>query len=178
MSGGSAQLKAEDLRLWAVVASTVKPAKGRVMPQAPTPMALHPVKAAPAKPASTPRAAPLPKPAAPVLASIEPGRRRRIERERDPLAARIDLHGLNHDRARAVLEAFLVRAQAEGYRAALVITGKGREGHGVLRRFAPEWLSAPALRPLVAGVSEAHRKHGGEGALYVAIKKKAETPSR
>ncbi len=47
MSGGSAQLKAEDLRLWAVVASTVKPAKGRVMPQAPTPMALHPVKAAP-----------------------------------------------------------------------------------------------------------------------------------
>jgi DNA-nicking Smr family endonuclease len=42
----------------------------------------------------------------------------------------------------------------------------------VLRRRTPEWLADPALRGVVAGVSEAHRRHGGEGALYVALKRK------
>ncbi|HEX6865609.1 MAG TPA: Smr/MutS family protein, partial [Caulobacteraceae bacterium] len=59
-----------------------------------------------------------------------------------------------------------------GFRAALVITGKGTRGEGVLRRMAPEWLAAPHLRHIVAGVSEAQRQHGGEGALYVALKRK------
>jgi DNA-nicking Smr family endonuclease len=40
---------------------------------------------------------------------------------------------------------------------------------------APEWLAAPALANIVAGISEAHRRHGGEGALYVALKRKART---
>jgi DNA-nicking Smr family endonuclease len=167
-------LAPEDLRLWAIVASTVKPAKGRTAPKAPKPVLVHAHKGEAPKPApSATKPAPRLPAQPPPLSSIEPGRKRRIERERDPLAARIDLHGLNHDRARATLEGFLKRAQAEGYRAALVITGKGKTGEGVIRRFAPEWLSSPSLRPIVAGVSEAHRKHGGEGALYVALKKPA-----
>ena len=86
------------------------------------------------------------------------------------LARLLDLHGLTHDAARARLISFLIQAREEGYRAALVITGKGKQGDGVLRRFAPEWLASHDLRGVVAGVSEAHRKHGGEGALYVALK--------
>ncbi len=70
-----------------------------------------------------------------------------------------------------VLLNFLRRAQAEGWRAVLVITGKGTRSDGVLRRRAPEWLADPSLRSVVAGVSEAHRRHGGEGALYVALKR-------
>jgi DNA-nicking Smr family endonuclease len=105
--------------------------------------------------------------------SIEPGRKRRLTRERDPIDLRLDLHGLDQDRARAALISFLRRAQDEGVRAVLVITGKGYSGDGILRRRAPEWLSDPALRSVVAGVSEAHRRHGGEGALYVALKRKA-----
>ena len=92
-------------------------------------------------------------------------------RERDPIEARLDLHGLTHDQARATLEGFVRRAYADGLRAVLVITGKGTLGDGVLRRFAPEWLRAPALQGLVAGVGEADRKHGGAGALYVALKR-------
>lgn len=95
-------------------------------------------------------------------------------RERELISARIDLHGLDQDRARNTLETFLRRAQDQGARSVLVITGKGSRGEGVLRRYAPEWLAAPALRGVVAGVSEAHRRHGGEGALYVALKRKAE----
>ena len=91
------------------------------------------------------------------------------------MAARIDLHGMTHDRARAALTAFLARAQADGWRSALVITGKGYGGDGLLKRLAPEWLAAPPLRERIAGVSQAHRRHGGDGALYVALRK-ARTP--
>jgi DNA-nicking Smr family endonuclease len=104
---------------------------------------------------------------------IEPGRKRRIVRGRDEIAARLDLHGMDQDRARAALIGFLQRAQADGARAVLVITGKGVSGQGVLRRRAPEWLADPALRTVVAGLSSADARHGGEGALYVALKRLA-----
>ena len=42
----------------------------------------------------------------------------------------------------------------------------------MLKRLTPERLAEPSVRPMVAGVSEAHRRHGGEGALYVALKRK------
>ncbi|HKR87801.1 MAG TPA: Smr/MutS family protein, partial [Phenylobacterium sp.] len=103
---------------------------------------------------------------------IEPNRHHRIARERDEIAARLDLHGYDQDRARAVLESFLHRAWDEGFRAVLVITGKGLQGDGILRRRTPEWLAAPHLAKIVAGVSEAHRRHGGAGALYVALKRR------
>ena len=93
-------------------------------------------------------------------------------RERDPLVRRIDLHGLDQDRARRTLIGFLMKAQDEGERAVLVITGKGMLGEGVLRRRAPDWLAEPMLREVVAGVSQADRRHGGEGALYVALKRR------
>lgn len=167
----------EELRLWAVVTATVNPAAGR---KRVTPPEDEPKTAAPPKPTVTlkPFAPDAHKtvakasPAAPALA-IEPNRKRRLTRERDPIDLTLDLHGLDQDRARAVLIAFLRRAQDQGVRAVLVITGKGWLGDGVLRRRTPEWLAEPGLRSVVAGVSEAHRRHGGEGALYVALKKGA-----
>jgi DNA-nicking Smr family endonuclease len=164
-------LRPEELRVWSVVAGTVHPLPGRA--------SAAPAPAAPADSADAPaRVAPRPAERKPVeraragLDGIEPNRRARIARERDPIAARLDLHGYDQDRARAALESFLRRAWKEGYRSVLVITGKGVQGDGVLRRYAPEWLAAPHLAPIVAGISEAHRRHGGEGALYVALKRK------
>jgi DNA-nicking Smr family endonuclease len=90
---------------------------------------------------------------------------------RETIGGRIDLHGLSQDQARADLIAFVQAAVLHGARGVLVITGKGALGDGVLRRRAPEWLAEPPLRPLVAGISEAHRRHGGAGALYVALKR-------
>lgn len=173
-------LRPDEHRLWSVVAATVHPLPGRATPSepaaqsadspatAPLPKikAAHNVTQAPAVPGR--KAAPVWRPPEP----IEPNRRHRITRERDPIAARIDLHGMDYDRARAALEGFLRRAWDEGHRSVLVITGKGSRGDGILRRAAPEWLAAAHLRPLVAGVSEAHRRHGGQGALYVALKRK------
>ena len=91
----------------------------------------------------------------------------------EDIGARLDLHGMDQQRARAVLEGFLANAFHEGWRAVLVITGKGVRGDGILKRRAPEWLAAPHLAHIVAGISDAARHHGGEGALYVALKRKA-----
>jgi len=93
-------------------------------------------------------------------------------RERDGIESRLDLHGLDQDRARAVLHAFLRRAWENGERAVLVITGKGTMGDGILRRRTPDWLMEPEVRAIIAGVSPADRRHGGEGAIYVALKRK------
>jgi DNA-nicking Smr family endonuclease len=168
--------RSDEARLWALVAATVRPLPGRtadVPPEAPAePPSRLPAKApaafAPAAHQVRPRVTVKPPPS-----DIEPGRKRRLTRERDPLEWVLDLHGLDQDRARAVLHGFLRRAQDEGARAVLVITGKGVQGDGILRRRTPEWLADPAVRAVVAGVSEAHRRHGGAGALYVAIKRKA-----
>lgn len=168
-------LKPEEIRLWSLVTSTVHPLSGRNPPAAPTgraPDALAPPLRVAPPPTSQKRVA-LPD----SDKTIEPRRKHRISKERDPIGARIDLHGMTQDRARAALEGFLARAWNEGYRAVLVITGKGVQGDGVLRRRAPEWLTAGSLAHIVAGISEAHRRHGGDGALYVALKRKGRDAS-
>ena len=180
-------LNPDDIKIWSMVAATVRARPGRTVPKiASEPTAAVPEPAAKlakvgkAKAAKVPApltASPAPKPVlkpAPYHGpnSIEPRRKQRLARERDPITARLDLHGLGQDQARRVLEDFLMRAQADGLRAVLVITGKGFLGDGILRRRTPDWLSSPNLRSIVAGVSEAHRRHGGEGALYIALKKR------
>ena len=145
-------LKPEERHIWGMVASTVHPLPGRGTPTASQEAAKHETAAriAPPKPAAR-----LGKPRE-TLDGIEPNRRHRIAKEREDIGARLDLHCMDQQRARAVL----------------VITGKGVQGDGVLKRRAPEWLAAPHLAHIVAGISDAARHHGGEGALYVALKRK------
>ncbi|MDB5441426.1 MAG: mismatch repair protein MutS [Caulobacteraceae bacterium] len=153
----------EDRELWRRVQSTIRPLQAKASPgHAHQPalwkMSVDLLTAMPGQPRGP-------------LENIEPNRGRRLERERDELEARLDLHGLDHDRARANLERFLLEAWRRNHRAVLVITGKGEDGVGVLRRALPGWLAAPGLREIVAGLSQAHRRHGGEGAFYVALKR-------
>lgn len=166
-------LHPEEHRLWSQVAATIHPLPGRASAAAepaPSPSAhlgLEPPLRTPPLPAGTARRL---GPAGPK--ALEPVRLRRIARERDPLGAHIDLHGLGQEAARAALEGFVLECWRDGLRSVLVITGKGLRGDGVLRRLTPEWLAAPHLQAVVAGISEAHRRHGGEGALYIALKRR------
>jgi DNA-nicking Smr family endonuclease len=172
----------DDARLWALVAATVRPLPGRAVPRPADPgggAAAAPSRLRPRTPAADAVAMPAlrprtvaPAPGRPPPEGIEPNRRHRIARGREAIALRLDLHGFDQDRARARLIDSLVRAQADGARAVLVITGKGADGRGVLRRRVPEWLSEPSLRPVVAGFAVADRRHGGEGAIYVALKRR------
>jgi DNA-nicking Smr family endonuclease len=161
-------LKPEEIRIWGMVSSTIHPLAGRGTPTASQEAARTEIAArlAPPKPAV--------RPAKPRegLDAIEPNRRHRIAKEREDIGARLDLHGLDQARARTTLESFLTRAWNDGWRAVLVITGKGVQGDGVLKRRAPEWLAAPHLAHMVAGISDAARHHGGDGALYVALKRR------
>ena len=164
-------LRPDEVKVWAEVASTVEPAPGKTVPEVPPEPDPQPGGTAAAAPPPAKAARPKAPAAAPEV--IEPKRQRRIVRERDPIDARIDLHGMDQDRARAALHGFLQRAWEDGARAVLVITGKGTLGEGVIRKRTPDWLAEPAVRALVAGVSQAHRRHGGEGALYVALKRRS-----
>jgi DNA-nicking Smr family endonuclease len=169
----------EDLRLWAIVSSTVRPLKPSLPaePVVPTGAKSETAVTAKVKASAKPPHAVVHRPALPARpkegpAHVDPNLHRRLARGRESLAARIDLHGMTQDAARAALTGFIRRAVDDGWRAVLVITGKGVSGDGVLRRRVPDWLTETPIREHVAGVSEAHRRHGGEGALYVALKRK------
>ncbi|HRJ69816.1 MAG TPA: Smr/MutS family protein, partial [Beijerinckiaceae bacterium] len=73
------------------------------------------------------------------------------------------------------LVAFIHRAQASGASLVVIVTGKGAPGldseRGVLRRLVPHWLADPALRRCIVGFEPAGRGHGGDGALYVRIRR-------
>lgn len=94
--------------------------------------------------------------------------------------ARLDLHGMTLNIAQPVLIRFVAGAHAQGHRLVLVITGKGKAGDefaplpvrpGALRHNVPHWLQMPPLNRMVLQVRPAHRRHGGEGAYYVYLRK-------
>jgi DNA-nicking Smr family endonuclease len=98
--------------------------------------------------------------------------KRRVAGGKEQIDARLDLHGFTQDEAHGALLRFLRAANARDARLVLVITGKGRGGEiGVLRRQVPHWLSLPEFRALVVGFEDAHVAHGGEGALYVRVRR-------
>jgi len=129
-------------------------------------------------PAAAPPAAP-PEKKPPPLAPLGRRLKQRVGRGRAGIDARLDLHGFTQTEAHAELSRFLRRAQADGCKIVLVVTGKGtsRGEHdaaterGVLRRQVPMWLSLPEFRPLVVGFEDAHAGHGGQGALYVRLRR-------
>lgn len=179
-------LSYEERVLWTTVTKAIKPLAVNPAPtgeaSAEVTADKQPAKSA-AKPA--PRAAKLPKPLnAPPLAphkpappSLEPLTRRmrgRVARGKQAIDARLDLHGLTQDEAHGALLRFLRSAGARGARLVLVITGKGSKnlgGRGVLKQQVPHWLSLPEFRSLVVGFEDAHIAHGGEGALYVRVRR-------
>jgi DNA-nicking Smr family endonuclease len=116
------------------------------------------------------------RPSPPPLAPLGRRERSQLSRGRKDIDARLDLHGMTQIRAHRALLNFLQRANHEGMTFVLVITGKGRtvgaeSERGVLRRQVPEWLGLAEFRTLVVGFEEAHIGHGGEGALYVRVRR-------
>ncbi len=170
-------LSAEERVLWSMFTKTIEPLRTN-MPAEAGEIASPPVVTQPTLPtsrASKPRppAPALPPPPAP-LAPLGRRMRARVARGKDTIDARLDLHGLTQSEAHAALARFLRQASSRSARLVLVITGKGRRGEGeggVLRRQVPQWLNLPEFRAFVIGFEDAHVAHGGEGALYVRLRK-------
>jgi len=116
----------------------------------------------------------------PSLGQFDRRLRQRVARGQTAIDARLDLHGMTQKQAHAALLHFLQQAQANDAKLALVVTGKGLGGaaaaaseRGVLRRQVPFWLSLPEFRRFVVSFEQAHASHGGEGALYLRLRRGA-----
>jgi DNA-nicking Smr family endonuclease len=177
-------LSEEERVLWETVAKQIKPLRKKSgAPKAPSapveepPVAVRPARPLKSHPNARPAKAPRPdKPPAPPLAPLGRRERSQLSRGRKEIDGRLDLHGMTQTRAHRALLSFLQRANRDGLTFVLVITGKGRmvgpeSERGVLRRQVPEWLNLPEFRALVVGFEEAHIGHGGEGALYVRVRR-------
>ena len=154
----------------------VTPLKGRAIAKKKTEAAAEPsprTKAAsparplvlPAKP--TPAKTALPDLTAGAAIDVDLRTVRKLKRGKIPVTARLDLHGHTQDQAYSALSHFLAAMQGASARAVLVITGKS----GVLRRQVPLWLNAAPNRARILSFTQARIADGGEGALYVLLRK-------
>lgn len=103
----------------------------------------------------------------------------RLKRGQVEIERTLDLHGRTQTEAHGALNRFLTMAYAAGLRCVLVVTGKGGgEGRGILRQMVPRWLGEATHRPYVLTYCPAQPRHGGDGALYVLLKRRRDGPGR
>ena len=177
--------KEQDSALWRHVAGTVsaRPAwenvhsrflpMDQVMDEV-TAQLLQPPKKIrkPVAPQSAKTAAKAPSAPAPlvngVTAGLDKRTAQRLKKGRLPIEARLDLHGHSQEQAFRALHGFIDGQWAAGRRCVLVVTGKGK---GVLKDAVPQWLNGPLLRMKILSFTYAQRQDGGEGALYILLKR-------
>lgn len=185
----------DEARLWRAAMREVKPLKGQdAYPAAPkpaitkkAPAASGQVAASDSKPVRSRAVVPAPsstvEEAAHPSLGLDKRTRSKIKKGQMPIEGRLDLHGMGQARAHEALNIFIFNAYEAGKRQVLVITGKGRaedgglrspidKGYGVLKRRVPEWLATAPLKDMVLKVHTAQPRHGGEGALYVYLRRK------
>jgi DNA-nicking Smr family endonuclease len=88
--------------------------------------------------------------------------------------AHLDLHGLNLQAARFVLDEFLLESVRAGFTCVRVIHGRGRHSHKhhpVLKENIQRWLCTRRLGRHVVAYTSARRCDGGGGAVYVLLRK-------
>lgn len=181
------RLSDEEATLWQGVTRSISPLR-RSSKRKPAPDAAEteqpPAKARSAsthksagRPASVAPPLPPKPPTPPPLAPLARKLKQRIARGTHAIDGRLDLHGYTQAEAHDALLRFLHGRQARGAKLVLVITGKGARGddpfaeRGVLKRMVPLWLGLPEFRSLVVGFETASIGHGGEGALYLTLRR-------
>ncbi len=190
-------LSADDRALWDHVMRDATPLGDRAKPSPGSGPGQKATAAVPADEAGRPREPLAPAPGqaaattapAAAISGIDGAYARRLRRGQVGIERRIDLHGMTQRAAHAALDRFLARAQDEGRRAVLVITGKGlyskarerqgddaafmrRDATGVLRAAVPRWLREGDNRHRVIAYHPARPRHGGAGAIYVVLRRR------
>ncbi|MFO0986065.1 MAG: Smr/MutS family protein [Alphaproteobacteria bacterium] len=124
------------------------------------------------------------------LAGLDRRSGEKLRKGQMPVEAKLDLHGMTQEAAHAGVVRFVEAQHAAGARCVLIVTGKGGRaggpfqpkavagrftfgaGRGILKEALPRWLNEPRLRAHIVAVQPASRAHGGEGAVYVLLKRK------
>ena len=183
----------DDMALWDGVASSVRVLEGRefmagsadaekvqneLKQKTKTPPKKQPAKKT-AQPPTAQQALPTKPPLPELSLDNQPGldksTARKMARGQVKIEARLDLHGMTQDQAAGALEKFIESAYRNAKREVIVVTGKGGRTQGevgVLRQMTPQWLNREPNRSRIVAFSHAAPKDGGEGALYVRIRKK------
>ncbi len=186
-------LTPEEAALWEKLAATVQPLPGKRrpvapaagMPQAPEAAGTKASKTrkpaqgripAPKAPAKTPAPSPVPLDRQGLDSSWE----RKLSRGVTVPDFTLDLHGASLDAAYVRLDHGLIQAKAMGARVVLVVTGKPRGAasadrgntRGAIRAKVLDWLAAGSHGSDIAAIRTAHRRHGGDGALYLILRRR------
>ncbi|NYD92294.1 DNA-nicking Smr family endonuclease [Sphingomonas melonis] len=178
------QLNPDEADLWARVMATVKPLRAVAAPTRPAPAPAPPKATKPSK--ALTRAMATRPPLAKAVAAPPPPRQNTLDGSWDKRLTRgivspdssIDLHGHTLSSAHAMLDDGLSRAIARGDRVLLLVTGKPPRpeserphARGAIRAAIADWLAASRHADAIAAVRGAHPRHGGQGALYIVLRR-------
>ncbi|MBT4932034.1 MAG: hypothetical protein HOL66_01990 [Rhodospirillaceae bacterium] len=179
--------EADDEDLWGHVAASVQPLDGHLKNRTPDveskpespgagPANKKPASRSSFASAQTPPVRPsLPELSLSSQPGIDKSTAKKLKKGQQRIEARIDLHGMTQVEAHRALDSFVDGAYQAAKRCVLVITGKGLKPDGavgVIRAAVPRWLNEQPNRSRVLAFTHATPKDGGEGALYVMLKRK------
>ncbi len=171
------RLAPDDDWLWHQVTASIRPINGRAQPQ---------IKAAMSIPRATGSARRPIQPIAQKSGSrpmdangLDANWEKRINRGQIAPEMTVDLHGETLATAHARLNASLARAIHGGVRTILLITGRPPTsgaravtgGRGVIRASILDWIASSSHRSHIAAIRNAHPRHGGNGALYIIMRR-------
>ncbi|MEG3165086.1 Smr/MutS family protein [Sphingomonas sp. PB2P19] len=185
-------LNPDEAQLWAKVMATVRPMRavsgvahipekpapvGKTIPPPPAPLhGVKPVVRMPVRMAAKPAARVLPKPI--TQSTLDGGWDKKLVRGAVIPDSSIDLHGHTLASAHAMLDTGLGRAIARGDRVLLLVTGKPPRpeserphARGAIRAAVADWLAGSRHADAIAAVRGAHPRHGGQGALYIILRR-------
>ena len=96
---------------------------------------------------------------------------------------KLDLHGYSLTESNKMVKKFIINSFNHGYQKLLIITGKGLRSKAyenpyvskklsILKNSVPEYIkNEESLNKKILKISKAHIKDGGEGGLYIYLKK-------
>lgn len=115
-----------------------------------------------------------------ISAGIDRNTAEKFRRGEFRIERRLDLHGYTENDAFEAVDNFIKTAYIQGKRCILIVTGKGLPHpdddiftpRGLLREKVPQWLNRAEIRPLILSFTHALPKDGGDGALYILLRRK------
>ena len=87
------------------------------------------------------------------------------------IQSKLDLHGYRLHDAEKIFYNFVIKSHQKGNRNLLIITGKGQDGEGKIRKSLHTWINKNDLSKLVVYYTHASPKDGGYGAYYIRLRK-------
>lgn len=181
-------LTPEEAALWRKVTASVTPLTGKAHQREPeqTKGAEAASPAAPARKQPPSRQNPVaaaretPQPRSLTRHGLDGTWERRLAKAQVAPELTIDLHGLTLDQAHVRLMDGIGQALAMGVRVLLLVAGKPRpqaahdlrgQRRGAIRAKLLDWLAAGPHASRIAAVRPAHPRHGGEGAVYIVLRR-------